>query len=249
MGLLADRVAVVTGGGDIGSAVMAAMCEHGARVTVWDRHRQALEGLPEGVIGRVVDVTSDSEVASAVEASVRSYGSIDILVNSAGVLTSSAVAEMSTDMWQQTIDVNLSGVFRCCRAVVANMIENGSGSIINVSSTGGLRGAADLAHYCASKFGVIGLSESLAREVGQYGVRVNCICPGAVESEMNTATLAAMAHRAGRPYQAVQDSIIENTALRRLVQPADVANAAVFLASDLSSCITGIALPVSGGLF
>ena len=238
----------MTGAGDIGAAVVTALSQHGAAVIVWDRHPRILEELPEGVTGRAVDVTSDSEVASATEAVIEAEGRIDILVNTAGILTSAAVADMSTDAWQQTIDVNLSGVFRCCRAVVGPMIERGSGSIVNVSSTGGLRGAADLAHYCASKFGVIGLSESLAREVGQNGIRVNCVCPGAVESQMNTATLAAMARRAGSSYEAVEESIIANTALGRLVQPADVANAAVFLASDLSSCITGIALPVSGGL-
>ena len=249
MSLLADQVAVVTGGGDIGSAVVAAMGQHGARVTLWDRDSQAIDGLPDSVTGRVVNVTSDDEVASAANAVVRAEGRIDVLVNTAGILTSAAVAEMSTDMWRETIDVNLSGVFVCCRAVVGHMTDQGAGSIVNVSSTGGLRGAADLAHYCASKFGVIGLSESLAREVGQHGIRVNCICPGAVASDMNTETLAAMARRAGHSYEAIEDSIISNTALRRLVQPADVANAAVFLASDLSSCITGIALPVSGGLF
>ena len=249
MGLLTDRVAVVTGGGDIGAAVVSALRQHGADVTVWDRHSQVLEELPEGVAGRVVDVTADSEVASATDATIDAEGRIDVLVNTAGILTSAAVSEMSTDAWNQTIEVNLSGVFRCCRAVVPHMTRAGSGSIVNVSSTGGLRGAADHSHYCASKFGVIGLSESLAREVGQYGVRVNCICPGAVSSGMNTAMLTAMAGSTGSSYEAVEDSIIGNTALRRLVQPADVANAAVFLASDLSSCITGIALPVSGGLF
>ena len=216
---------------------------------MWDRDSQVIDGLPDSVTGRVVNVTSDDEVASAANAVVRAEGRIDVLVNTAGILTSAAVAEMSTDMWRETIDVNLSGVFVCCRAVVGHMTDQGAGSIVNVSSTGGLRGAADLAHYCASKFGVIGLSESLAREVGQHGIRVNCICPGAVASDMNTETLAAMARRAGHSYEAIEDSIISNTALRRLVQPADVANAAVFLASDLSSCITGIALPVSGGLF
>ena len=249
MELLEDRVVVVTGAGDIGAAVMTAMVGHGARVIVWDRHTGLLEDLPEGVTGNVVDVTSDEGVVRAADAAIRSEGRLDVLVNTAGVLTSGAVSEMSTDLWQETIDINLSGVFRCCRAVAGHMTDRRSGSIVNISSTGGLRGAADLAHYCASKFGVIGLSESLAREVGQYGVRVNCVCPGAVESAMNTTTLAAMARRAGCSYEAVEDSIITNTALRRLVQPADVANAAVFLASDLSSCITGAALPVSGGLF
>ena len=228
--------------------MVEAMAEHGARVTVWDRHVRVIEDLPEGVTGNVVDVTSDEEVALAAAAVIRNEGRVDVLVNTAGVLTSEPVSGMSTRAWQETIDINLSGVFRCCRAVVRHMIDGRCGSIVNISSTGGLRGAADLAHYCASKFGVIGLSESLAREVGQYGVRVNCVCPGAVESGMNTATLAGMARRSGRSCGTVEESIIENTALRRLVQPADVANAAVFLASDLASCITGASLPVSGGL-
>lgn len=249
MSLLADRVAVVSGGGDIGAAIAAALKRHGARVTVWDGSDQAIAVLPDGVTGGVVDVTSDQQLTSATDAVIGAEGRIDILVNTAGVLTSAAIADMPTQMWQETIDVNLGGVFRCCRAVVGPMISQGSGSIINISSTGGLRGAADIAHYCASKFGVIGLSESLAREVGEHGVRVNCVCPGAVESAMNTATLAAMGQRAGQSYEDTERSIIERTALRRLVQPADVADAVVFLASDLASCVTGIALPVSGGLF
>lgn len=249
MELLADRVAVVTGGGDIGAAVVSALHQQGADVTVWDHRPHVLEGLPQGVAGRVVDVTSDSDVASATDAVIDAAGRIDVQVNTAGILTSSSVADMSTDDWHQTIEVNLGGVFRCCRAVVPHMMRSGSGSIVNISSTGGLHGAADHGHYCASKFGVIGLSESLALEVGQHGIRVNCICPGAVSSEMNTAMLTAMAGSSGSSYEAFEESIIAKTALRRLVHPADVANAAVFLASDLSSCITGIALPVSGGLF
>ena len=246
--LLADRTAVVTGGGDIGSAIALALSDHGATVTVWDREKDVIADLPPGIEGAVVDVTSNRDIAGALDAVVAAAGGLDIQVNSAGVVSAVDVAEMSDEAWQQTIDVNLTGVFRCCRAVAPHMVERGSGSIVNISSLSGLRGSALFAHYCASKYGVIGLSESLAREVGHAGVRVNAVCPGAVDSEMNTDMLGAMARSSGTSYEEIEREIVERTALRRLVDPTDVAGAVVFLASDLASCVTGIALPVDGGL-
>ena len=248
MSLLSDRVAVVTGSGAIGTAVADALKRHGARVTVWDISERALQDMSEQLHKRVVDVTSEEQLAAATDALIDAEGRIDVMVNTAAIFNHAPVQEMPTETWQQMMEVNLNGVFGCCRAVVPHMVNNGSGSIINISSVGGLRGSAGIAHYCASKFGVIGLSESLALEVGPYGVRVNCICPGAVDSAMNTATLDAVARRVGTSYESVERSIVERTALRRLVQPEDVASAAVFLASDLASGVTAVALPVTGGL-
>jgi len=248
MKLVEDLTAVVVGGGDIGLAIAAVLVEHGAQVVVWDLRQEVIENLSEEISGHVVDVTLNDQMAELTASVVDEYGSIDILVNSAGVLSCLDVEDMTTELWQETIDLNLGGVFRTCRAVVGHMIKQRSGSIVNISSESGLRGSAGFSHYSASKFGVIGFSESLAQEVGEHGVRVNCVCPGAVESRMNTETLAGVARRQGRSYATTEHKVIERTALRRLVKPENVADAVLFLSSGLSSCITGIALPVSGGL-
>jgi len=160
-----------------------------------------------------------------------------------------SVADLDPDQWQETLDVNLTGVYLCCRAFVALMAATGGGSIVNISSIGGLKGEPDFASYCASKFGVIGLTQSLAREVGPFNIRVNAVCPGAVESQMNTDTMARDARRYGITIDDVEERILSRTALGRLVQPGDVADAVVFLASDLSSCITAESLAVTGGIF
>ena len=250
--LLADQVAVVTGAGDIGSVVAATLRDHGAKVTVWDRSPEALTqvtSLHPDIKVDVVDVVDETAAATGAQRIIDEMDQIDILVNTAAVATFAPLAEMTRADWQTTIDVNLTGVFSCCQAVVPHLTARGSGSIVNISSIGGLRGEPEFSHYCASKFGVIGLSESLAREVGPSGVRVNCVCPGAVESTMNTDTMARDARRLDTTVDDIQKRIEDKTALRRLVQPVDVANAVVFLSSNLASSITGVAIPVTGGIF
>jgi len=250
--LLADRVAVVTGAGDIGSVIATTLHDHGARVTVWDRSAEALARVSAhsaDIATQTIDITDREAVADCARKVIDATGGVDALVNTAAVATFAPVAEMTPDDWQRTIDINLTGVFTCCQAFVAHMRERAGGSIVNISSIGGLRGEPEFSHYCASKFGVIGLSESLAREVGPDGVRVNCVCPGAVESTMNTDTMARDARRLGVAVDDIQDRILAKTALRRLVQPRDIADAVAFLTSDMAACITGVALPVTGGIF
>ena len=250
--LLADQVAVVTGAGDIGSVVAATLRDHGAKVTVWDRSTDVLAqltSLQPDFETDVVDVTDEVATSAAAQRVIKRFDEIDVLVNTAAVATFAPLAEMTRADWQATIDVNLTGVFSCCQAFVPHLTSRGGGSIVNISSIGGLRGEPEFSHYCASKFGVIGLSESLAREVGPSGVRVNCVCPGAVESTMNTDTMARDARRLGTSVDDIQKRIEDKTALRRLVQPVDVANAVVFLSSNLASSITGVAVPVTGGIF
>ena len=249
MSLLEGRRAVVTGAGDIGSVVARRLHDHGASVEVWDASAAALAGVAaDGLVVRQLDVTDRSAVRAAAEDAV-SEAPVNVLANTAAVARFGSVAELDPDHWQETIDVNLTGVYLCCRAFVGLMAAAGGGSIVNISSIGGLRGEPDFASYCASKFGVIGLTQSLAREVGSFGIRVNAVCPGAVESQMNTETMARDARRYGITVEDVEQRILARTALGRLVQPSDVADAVVFLGSDLSSCITAESLSVTGGVF
>ncbi|HEY7282337.1 MAG TPA: SDR family NAD(P)-dependent oxidoreductase [Actinomycetota bacterium] len=251
--LLEGRNAVVTGAGDIGGVIARELHEHGANVMVWDRDPAALgrlaDRMTERLSTRPVDVTSWEDVRSAAEEAVGSLGGVDVMVNSAAIATFAPVATLDVDDWRRTIDVNLTGVFLCCKAIVPHMIERGSGAIVNISSIGGLRGEPEFSHYCAAKFGVLGLTQSLAREVGEHGVRVNAVCPGAVESTMNTDTMARDARRLGVPVEEIERVIVGKTALRRLTQPTDVANAVVYLASDLASFVTGESVAVTGGVF
>ena len=249
MSLLEGRSAVVTGAGDIGGVVAQRLHDHGASVEVWDASAAALSRVEADGIGvRQVDVTDRDAVTAAAEAAV-AVGPVNVLANTAAVARFGSVADLDPDHWQETLDVNLTGVYLCCRAFVALMAATGGGSIVNISSIGGLKGEPDFASYCASKFGVIGLTQSLAREVGPFNIRVNAVCPGAVESQMNTDTMARDARRYGITLEDVEERILSRTALGRLVQPGDVADAVVFLASDLSSCITAESLAVTGGIF
>lgn len=249
MSLLEGRSAVVTGAGDIGSVVAQRLHDHGARVEVWDASVAALSRVEADGIGvREVDVTDRDAVTAAAEDAV-AVGPVNVLANTAAVARFGSVADLDPDQWQETIDVNLTGVYLCCRAFVGPMAAAGGGSIVNISSIGGLKGEPDFASYCASKFGVIGLTQSLAREVGPSNIRVNAVCPGAVESQMNTDTMARDARRYGITLEDVEQRILSRTALGRLVQPGDVADAVVFLASDLSSCMTAESLAVTGGIF
>ena len=249
MSLLHGRRAVVTGAGDIGSVVARRLHDHGASVEVWDASAAALSGVESDHIAvRRVDVTDRAAVQAAAEGSTH-QAPVDALVNTAAIARFGSVADLDPDQWQETIDVNLTGVYLCCRAFVGPMAASGGGSIINISSIGGLRGEPDFASYCASKFGVIGLTQSLAREVGSAGIRVNAVCPGAVESQMNTDTMARDARRYGITVEDVEQKILARTALGRLVQPSDIGDAVVFLASDLSLCITAESLAVTGGVF
>ena len=249
MSLLEGRRAVVTGAGDIGRVVAQRVHDHGASVEVWDSSPASLRSVEaSGMDVRLVDVTDRGAVEAAAEDAF-AVAPVTVLANTAAVARFGSVAELDPDDWQETLDVNLTGVYFCCRAFTGLMAARSGGSIINISSIGGLRGEPDFASYCASKFGVIGLTQSLAREVGSFGIRVNAVCPGAVESQMNTETMARDARRTGMALEDVEQQILARTALGRLVQPGDVADAVVFLASDLSSCITGESLAVTGGIF
>jgi 3-oxoacyl-[acyl-carrier protein] reductase len=222
---LADRVALVVGGASgIGAAIAGAFSAEGARVVVADRNADAagVSGEVAGARGAVfLDVRDPASVEAAVAEVLSRHGRIDILVNSAGVLTEAPLVEMTVRQWQETIDVDLTGVFLCCRAVIPHMIRAGGGRVINIASQLGIKGGRGLTHYSAAKAGVIGLTKALALEVADRGVLVNAIAPGPVDTPMvaGISTEWKAAKRAELP-------------LGRFGVPSEIAPTAVLLASD-----------------
>jgi NAD(P)-dependent dehydrogenase (short-subunit alcohol dehydrogenase family) len=229
-GLLEQRVALVTGAASgIGRAIAERFAAEGARVSGFDRAGDvALHG----------DVRSPADVEDAVARVVAAEGRIDVLVNSAGVREIGDVHTMPTDEWDNVIAVNLSGTFYCCQAAARRMRESGGGAIVNLSSVGGLIGLARRPAYTAAKHGVVGLTKSLARDLGPAGIRVNAICPGLIRTPLTEQYFADDAFEEGLRTVVPQG---------RAGVPDDVADAALYLASDQSDYVNGIALTVDGG--
>ena len=228
--MLENRVVLVTGAASgIGREIAERFAREGARVTGFDRAGEA------AIHG---DVRSPAEVELAVDQVVTSEGRIDILVNSAGVREIGDVYTMATDEWDNVIAVNLSGTFYCCQAAARRMRESGGGVIVNISSVGGLIGLARRPAYTAAKHGVIGLTKSLARDLGPAGIRVNAICPGLIRTPLTEQYFAEEAFEEGLRTVVPQG---------RAGLAADVADAALYLASDQSAYVNGIALTVDGG--
>ena len=228
--MVKNRVVLVTGAASgIGRAIAERFVHEGARVTGFDRTGDA------EIAG---DVRSPADVERAVAEVVAAEGRLDVLVNSAGVREIGDVYTMATDEWENVIAVNLSGTFYFCQAAARSMREAGGGAIVNISSVGGLVGLARRPAYTAAKHGVIGLTKSLARDLGPAGIRVNAICPGLIRTPLTERYFVDDAFEEGLRTVIPQG---------RAGVPADVADAALYLASDQSAYVSGIALTVDGG--
>jgi NAD(P)-dependent dehydrogenase (short-subunit alcohol dehydrogenase family) len=234
---LKDKVAIVTGAGTgIGRAIALAYAQEGASVVLTGRREETLARVADevqtlGGSSLVVraSVAEPDEVQRLVTEAQSHFGRINILVNNAGVFIYKGLLDLSLGEWDETINTNLKGIFLCCRAVLPGMIEQKQGNIINISSIHGKIGDANLAAHCASKFGVIGLTQALAKEVIEYNINVNVICPGQVSSTW------------------VDEHGPLASPLSTQLRPADVARVAVFLASSDSAIMTGSVIDVFGG--
>jgi 3-oxoacyl-[acyl-carrier protein] reductase len=239
---LEGKVALVTGGArGIGRATAAQLFQDGARVAIADRDHAGAEAvareLGDGAMALALDVTDAAQVNAAVEAVLGRFRRIDVLINNAGIVKDASLLKTSDAAWDQVIAVNLTGTFNMTRAVAAHMTARGSGAIVNAASVVGVYGNFGQSNYVATKAGVIGLTRVWARELGRKGVRVNCIAPGFIATDMT----------AGMPAE-VLDKMKERTPLARLGTAEDVARAYAFLASDDASFINGQVLGVDGGL-
>src|SRR4030042_1547180 len=242
---LEDRVAIVTGGArGIGQGICFRFADEGAKVAVFDvipdeAKKIAAEIVKSGgaALALKVDVTKASEIEKAVKEVISEFGKVDILVNNAGITRASKVADMPDEVWDSVVDVNLKGVFLCCRAVIPQMKERKYGKIISIASILALRGGPYYAHYGATKAGVVSFTQSLAIELGRHNINVNAIGPGIIDTPM----------AAGDVESELQQSLIKRIPLRRIGTPRDIADAALFLASDEAAYITGQCLYVCGG--
>ncbi|HET9977477.1 MAG TPA: SDR family NAD(P)-dependent oxidoreductase [Burkholderiaceae bacterium] len=245
--LLTDKVAVITGGAGVnglGFATAKMMAAHGARVAILDLERADPRGaaarLGPDHVGIVADVTDKASCERAAHAVLGACGRIDILVNNAGITQPRKVAEITAADYDAVLDVSLRGTLYMSQAVLPSMRAQKSGSIVCISSVSAQRGGGILGgpHYSAAKAGVLGLARAMARECGIDGVRVNCVTPGLIATDINKGLI---------PEDRMK-GILEQIPLARIGEPNDVAGCVVFLASDLSKYCTGVTLDVNGGM-
>lgn len=255
---LESKVAIVTGGGKgIGKAIALAFAREGAELVIAARTELDLKRVSSEikVMGRkslaiVTDLADPEQPQVMVDKTLEKFGKVDVLVNNSGIEGPMVnVTDMDLEGWKQTLAVNLTGAMLCAKYVLKkDMVPRQSGAIINISSISGRKGLATRSPYCASKWGMIGLTQSLASEVGRYGIRVNCIAPGPVEGERIERVLRGMSKNWGMTYEQAVETITARTALGRMVKPEEVAALAVFLASEQASGITGQTINCCGGL-
>jgi NAD(P)-dependent dehydrogenase (short-subunit alcohol dehydrogenase family) len=249
---LAGRHALVTGGGrGIGAAIAAALAGAGARVTLLGRGAAELEGLaallPGGALAIAADVTRPDQVGRAFAQARAAAGEISILVNNAGRARSRPLAKSDEEFWREMIEVNLSGAYHCTRAALPAMLAANWGRIVSVSSTAGLRGYAYCTAYCAAKHGVVGLTRALALEVAKTGVTVNAVCPGYTDTGIVRDAIRNISEKTARSEAEARESLVSFNPQQRLVQPAEVAGAVLWLCSPGSESMNGQSIAIAGG--
>ncbi|MCR9253241.1 MAG: 3-oxoacyl-ACP reductase FabG [bacterium] len=242
---LKDRIAIITGGAaGIGKAAVEKFVEEGAKVAIWDVNEEAglklvksLNDKGHAVTFQKVNTADPNETESAINQVLKDFGKVDILINNAGITRDATIKKMTFEQWEQVIGVNLTGIFNCIKAVIPHLIANESGRIINTSSVVGLYGNFGQTNYAATKSGVIGITKTVARELGKHNITVNAVAPGFIATEM----VEAMP-------QKVIDMMVDKTPLNRMGKPEDIANAYCFLASDEAAFVSGTVLSVDGAV-
>lgn len=245
MKILNNKVAVITGGAEgIGKATALRFANEGAIVVIWDfNEEKGIQTVTEIIAngGRAafmsVNTASFAQVEDATQRVVSEFGKYDILINNAGITRDATLKKMTPDLWQQVIDVNLTGVFNCAKCAADVMTENGWGRIINASSVVALYGNFGQTNYVATKAGLIGMTKTMAKELGKRGITVNAVAPGFILTEM-----------VKKMPPEVLKSMEEKVPLRRLGQPEEIAAVYAFLASDDAAYINGTVISVDGGI-
>jgi NAD(P)-dependent dehydrogenase (short-subunit alcohol dehydrogenase family) len=259
----AGKNALITGGArNIGFAIAKELALKGAGVALADicqdlstipyplSSRESLEKATDRLsslgaksLGLVCDVRDESQVREAVRRVIEEWGSVDVLVNNAGVISLYPIAELSQEAWDEVLDVCLKGAYLCSKHVLPDMISRHQGKIINIASVAGLRGLGLSTHYCAAKHGLLGFTKALSMEVASHNIHVNAVCPGTVES-ISLEGIAAQVGLEGNPYRHFsQEHLFQD----RRITPEDIARAVRWLASEESRCITGTVLSVDAG--
>lgn len=255
---LDGQVAIVVGSArGIGAAIARTFSQEGASIVLVDieKMKTQLDEVAQEItqkggkaIAIVADCTDDPQVNKMVDETIRRWGKIDILVNSAGLRGPLVpVQDIAEQEWDAVLAVNLKAAFLCCKAVLKYMIKRKSGSIVSISGTAGKEGMALRGSLCAAKWGLLGLSQTIAKEAGPFGIRANVICPGGVDEADLRTMYAERAKGLGMAFSELEKSVLGQTPLRKYASHAEIAKAAFFLASSDSSHTTGEALNVSGG--
>jgi sorbitol-6-phosphate 2-dehydrogenase len=256
--VLQDRIAIVTGGAQgLGEAICRRLAHEGAHVVIADLNLKGAEGVAAEIMAQAdrraipvqADVTNEDQVAAMVDGAIGEFGRLDILVSNAGILIAEAVDEFPADKWQAVINVNLFGYFLCAKHAARVMKTQRSGVIIQINSKSGKKGSYKNSAYAASKFGSIGLTQSIALELAEYNVRVNAVCPGnLLDSPLWVDSLYKQyAKKWGITEEEVRQKYVDQVPMRRGCTYGDVCNVVVFLASEQASYMTGQAINVTGG--
>jgi sorbitol-6-phosphate 2-dehydrogenase len=259
--ILQDKIAIVTGGAQgLGAAICRRLADEGCHVVVADLNLEGAEQTAANIAAQTgrraiaikVDVTEEAQVEAMVDRAVEEFGRLDILVSNAGILIAEAVDEFPAEKWRAVMNVNLFGYFLCLKHVARVMKVQGSGAIVQINSKSGKKGSYKNSAYAASKFGGIGLTQSVALELAEHGVRVNAVCPGnLLDSPLWTQGPNALFKQYARKWDLteaeVRQKYIDQVPMKRGCTYEDVCNAVVFMASDQAGYMTGQAINITGG--
>lgn len=252
---LKDKVALITGGGQgLGRAIALAFAAQGSHVVVSGRHQETLDAVAEEIrrlgaesLALKCDVTQRAEVESVERQIKERFGSVQVLINNAGMALAVGFLKMDDRLWDEVLRANLTGTYLCCKVFLPSMVASGWGRIINIASTVAKVSYSHIAAYATSKHAVLGLTRSLAVEFARSGVTVNAICPGYIDTELTQKNIGLMAEKTGKSLEEVLKSFTATSPQHRLIAPEEVARLALTLASESALGITGQAINVDGG--
>lgn len=253
---LKGKVAIVTGCvGGIGASVVEAFVKEGENLVIADINLEAAQELAgkvrndnTRVLAVKTDVSIESDAQNLASTAMKEFGKIDILVNNAGIIEGGKIVELEENSWNREMNVNAKGPYLVTKAVAPHMIAAGYGKIVNIASLAGKSATAGFGSYAASKFAVMGLTQAMAKELAQYNINVNAVCPGLVRTPMWEKILDVISKKEGTPREEIWESVVAGVELKRPQEPIDIANVILFLSSDVSKNMTGEAVSVNGGV-